>query len=197
MIATLWMTWAFAQPSVPNAPTMGTLTVQAHLPTEVLVDGHKIVQLWYPGTASFEVTPGPRVVRLYIGGEATDTPIVFQEGEAVTLMVGRTGVTVDESVTADDAPVAAVEAVPVEFRCVDAGAQLRIDDERVIIEPGSTVAVDLALGNHRVSFRNHDGTVIWATGTLQVQAGEKLVVQVSDGRLPELFGAGRFHATGG
>lgn len=203
MITALCMAWAAAQtPSVeapegPPSREQASLVVDAHVPTEVLVDGHKIAQLWYPGELRFEVVPGLRKVRLYVGGEPTDLPVTFKAGEAVTLLVGRTGISVEDPAPVELATPDPVTSVAVEFRAVGEGAQLRISGQRVLIEPGATVSVPLAPGEHHVSLRNRRGTVIWATGVLEVTSREGLVVQLSDGRLPELFGPGRFFASGG
>ena len=76
-------------------------------------------------------------------------------------------------------------------------AQLRIGKQRLNIDAGQSTSLTLSPGDHVISLRNHDGTVIWAQRTLHVGAQEGLVVQLSDGRMPELFGAGRFHPSGG
>lgn len=206
MIAFLCVSWAAAQTPVapvPEGPApleAGHLHVDAHVPFELLVDGNKLAQLWYAGSTSFDIRPGRHVLRLYVNGKPQDLPIELEEGGEVRVLVGRGGITLQggevetEVATVEADPAAPVE---VEFRSLGEGAQLRIGKERVVIEAGAKVSVPLAPGRHAVSLRNRAGTVIWATGSLEVAGGPGLIVQITDGRLPELFGPGRFHASGG
>ncbi len=173
----------------------GRLVVQTKLPAEVLVDGAKLAQIWAPATVMFDIEAGPHELRVYTQGEPTNLPIVLKAGKELSVVVGRTGITLEESAVAS-APADAA-TVPVEFRCVGAPLQIRLDRERLQLAEGDKVSVDLAPGRHEMSVRNAAGTVMWATGTLEVQPRRGLVVQVSDGRMPELFGPGRFHARGG
>jgi hypothetical protein len=72
-------------------------------------------------------------------------------------------------------------------------AQLRIDAKPHAVEPGRDLTLDLPPGAHPMSVRSSDGTVVWATGSLEVAPGEPLVVQIGEGRMPEVSGAGAFN----
>ncbi|MBX2798812.1 MAG: hypothetical protein KTR31_14145 [Myxococcales bacterium] len=186
---------ASAEP--PPSTETATLVVDSKVPAEVLVDGQKLAQLWAPGEVAFQIIPGAHALRLYTNGDASDFPLVLAAGGEVRVMVGRTGISLDDSADPTAASDDEAQTVPVEFRTMGRGVQLRLDRQRITLTEGERKSVELAPGNHRLSVRSQDGTVIWANGTLEVQRGASLVVQVAEGRMPELSGSGRFHAGGG
>ena len=184
-----------ADPAPPEpSPDPGTLHIDAKLPAEVLVDGAKIAQLWHPGALTVAVSAGPHTLRIYTHGDPEDFPVQIEPDAQTRVVVGRTGITLDSLAAA---PADPATPVAVELRSVGGSAQVRLADRRIELDNGERVSVQLAPGDHRMSVRSRDGTVIWATGVLEVGVGEGLVVQVAEGRLPELSGAGRFHASGG
>lgn len=179
-----------------GAPTAaaGQVVFDVRQPAELLIDGVKLGQLYYAGQARFDIVPGRHVVRVYVSGQPTDGEIEVVAGTETRVLVGRTGLSISRQ--ALDAPEA--DAVPVELRVVGgSGAQVRLDAQRFDLPPGGKLSTTLATGAHAVSFRSADGTVIWATGTLRIAAGDPIVVQLAEGRLPEISGPGRFDAGGG
>ncbi len=181
---------AFA--SEPTLPP-GTLSVDSKLPAEVLVDGIKLVQLWHPGTVSFEVEAGPHALRIYTNGNPADHALEIVSGSISRVLVGRTGTTLeDPKRRVSDAD----GTVPVELRVVGTGARVFLGEQRLSLSNGERTAIELSPGDHALSVRSQDGTAIWARGTLEVGVGEPLIVQITEGRLPELSGAGSFR-TGG
>lgn len=190
-----WIGWASA--ADPN-PEAAPLTVDAKVPVEILLEGVKLGQLFFPAEITYQVAPGPHVVRIYTNGNPTDVPVDLKVGVGARIIAGRTGISV---AAPTDAPAAAVPVgpVPVEFRYVgNGGAQLRIDNTRPhSVQPGQDVKLDLQAGVHPMSIRSTDGTVIWASGSLEILAGQPIVVQIGEGRMPEVSGSGAFHAGGG
>ena len=192
-------------PSVEDAPSLhadegGILFVDAKVPTELLVDGVKLAQLWFPGEVSFRINEGPHQLRVYTYGNPSDFPITISEGVQTRVLVGRTGITLPVD-AAGEAPTAATTAddgdtVKVEFRSVGGGTMVRLGKERMRLANGERSQVGLAPGSYSMSVRSFDGTVVWAKGTLEVPQGGPLIVQLAEGRLPELSGGGRFHAGG-
>lgn len=178
-----------------KAPKTGQLLFDAKQPAELLVDGVKLGQLYYAGQARFDVLPGRHRVRVYLSGQPTDTDVEVVAGVESRVLIGRTGVTVSRS---DVAAAPHADVVSVEMRMVGGGgAQVRVDDQRYRIDAGGQVSVPLASGVHAVSFRSADGTVIWASGTLELAGGEGVIVQLAEGRMPEVSGPGKFDAGGG
>ena len=190
---TLLMTAALAaDPEPAQAP--GTLHVDAKVPVEILVDGVKLGQLWFPGKASFLIESGPHRLRVYTNGHPSDYDLAVEPEDTTWVVVGRTGITLDSLAGEATAEVDEAALVPVEFRAAGGGAQLRVGEQRLMLASGERLGVELGPGDHPLSVRSADGTVVWATGTLEVGRGDRMIVQVSEGRLPEVSGAGRFHA---
>lgn len=202
MTALLWTALALAAPAptVTGPDADAVLVVDAKLPAELLMDGHKLVQLFVAGEVHLPVHSGEHEVRVLVGGEPQSLQIEIPKDGRTRLLVGRTGSTSDSPATVaevavdidPDAPT------PVEFRVTGpTQVQLRIDDSRHMLDSGGRVSVDLERGAHQVSIRNGAGTVIWASGTLEISGTEPVVVQLTEGRMPEISGQGAFHAQGG
>jgi hypothetical protein len=173
----------------------GPMFVDARVPVEIMVDGAKLAQLWYPGTARFDVLAGRHVLRLYVDGQPQDVTIEIHAGRETQVLVGRTGVSVTEGPTVATPDV---NAVDVEIRVVGGGAaQVRIDAERHRLSGGDRLNLSLAPGPHAMSVRSQDGTAIWAAGTLSLAGGAPVVVQIAEGRMPEVGGPARFDPGGG
>ncbi len=175
-----------------GAAVASTLTVDAKLPTEVLLDGRKVAEVWEPARVMVDVPPGEHLVRIYRQGNPTDLRLTFSPGQTIDVVVGRTGIT--SNLPADDPDDAAPEPpaeVTIELRAIDA-TQIRVGQERLVLGDGQDRSLGLPVGTHPVEFRNPAGTVIWARGDLVVEPGARVVVQVSSGRLPEVSGSGRF-----
>ncbi len=174
----------------PASVEMGELEVEAMQPAEVLLDGVKLGQLWFPGEVAFKVPAGDHLLRVYMQGKPNDLSIRVPADGEVRVLAGRTGLSATSDV--DDEGVAA--SVQVEFRVMDArGATLRLDDQRLKVQAGSPLSLELDAGPHVLSVRSSDGTVIWASGVLTVSGAAPVVVHVTEGRLPEVSGGARFH----
>ena len=181
---------------VADAPLtdLGRLVVEARVPAELLVDGHKIVQTFTSGTWSFNIKPGKRNLRVYTNGEPEDLVVeIMPTGESL-LIIGRTGITTGQpSAPAHDADAVA----QVSFRAAGSiASQIRLGAERFTLQPDAVHPLELPAGPHDISVRSADGTAIWATGVLTLDGGA-VVIQVAEGRLPEVTGDGRFTARGG
>ena len=134
------------------------------------------------------------MLRIYTQGKPHDMPLNLVADAELSIVVGRTGITAEEQVATVDDGITA----PVEFRVLGArGASLRIDGDRHSIPAGGHLQLQLANGVHNVSVRSGDGTAIWASGRLNVTGGPPLIVQMSEGRLPEVSGGGTFDAGSG
>jgi len=194
LLLTSWV-WA-ADPPAPDAkPTHGTLVVDSHLPAEVLIDGKTIGQLFQDATLRVEVPSGLRMLRVYTNGQPQDLSITMPADGEIHLLIGRTGVTVDQqsALSDDDEQV----MVPIQIRVAGSvGVQLVVERERYALKAGEQRSLEWASGDHQVSVRSHDGTVVWARGTLTVSGKDLVLVQLSEGRLPEVSGQARFTSGG-
>ncbi|MCA9493364.1 MAG: hypothetical protein KC621_25710 [Myxococcales bacterium] len=166
------------------------IVVDCKVPAEILVDKVKLGELHYPGKAEFRVPPGAHQVRIYVAGNPTDLPIDAVEGSTIHVLAGKTGVT---TTTTSAAPGATADQIELSVRVVGVPAvQIRLDDGRQVIQSGPDTVLTLAPGQHRLSIRSADGTAIWSNGILEVHG--KGVLQLSEGRMPEVSGGATFHS---
>lgn len=179
-----------AAPAEVEVVHPATLTFDCKVPAEILVDGVKVGQLWFPGSATWKVAAGPHHVRIYVAGQPTEHPVSTVADASYTFLVGRTGTTMSNTTTA--AP-AATGPVRVGVRVVGAqAAQVRIDDRRETVVAGQELVLELPTGTHPLSLRSAEGTAIWSTGVLELTGGP-VILQVSEGRMPEVSGGAVFH----
>jgi hypothetical protein len=177
---------------IPGA-LAANLVIEAKVPAEVWVAGRLAGELVMPCELHLQTNPGETELTVLTSGTPKRFTVDVPETGSARVIVGRTGIT-----TGQDAPEPAVESEgtesQVEFRSTAReDVVLIIGDTRLNLAPEATVHLDLAHGTHPLSLRNGRGTVIWAQGSLQVD-GDGLVVQVADGRMPEIAGGGgSFH----
>ncbi|MBW1876809.1 MAG: hypothetical protein JRJ84_00460 [Deltaproteobacteria bacterium] len=177
---------------IPSA-LAANLVIEAKVPVEVWVSGQLMGELVRPSELHVQATPGETELTLLTQGTPKTFIVDVPEEGLARVVVGRTGIT-----TGQDLPEPAVEPEgtqsQVEFRSTAReDVVLIIGDTRYTLAPQAILRVDLSHGAHPLSLRNGVGTVIWAQGSLQVD-GDGLVVQVADGRMPEVAGGGgAFH----
>lgn len=181
---------AFAQ-DAPPAP--GLLVLDARLPMELTVDGQPLAQLYKAGEVRLELPAGTRRIRVYTNGLPNDLDVVVPTGGEVHLMAGRSGLSVSTAALAAPVEVLADARIPVQLRMADSiGARVHVDQQRIAVGAEAQVDLLLAPGKHAVSVRSDDGTVVWASGTLTVSGPGTVVMQLSEGRMPEVSGKGSF-----
>jgi len=195
MLTLLLASIALAQPAAEPAGPPGALTIDAKVPAEVRLDGHVLGQLFVPGRLEVEVTPGSHELSVVRDGKpeqlALNVPV---DGEMV-VVIGKTGTT---STSATKATTPDPNA-PVELEVRVSGnapVQLRVGDQRFDLAPGRVMKLELPPGSHAYSFRNRNGTLVWARGTLVLESGA-VVLQLAEGRMPELSGDARIHGDAG
>ena len=109
MMLLLACTLSLAGPDVSAAPNpdakdtldepvdLGSLGIDARVPVEVLVDGHKMVQLYTSGHVKLNVAPGHRRLRIYVNGTPEEHAIEILPTGAALVIVGRTGITTGQT----------------------------------------------------------------------------------------------------
>lgn len=173
----------------------GELVIDAKVPVEVRVGGQAVAQLFVPALARVPVPTGPTEVEVYRNGSPTVLPIDFPEVGEVWVIAGRTGLTTEvRAIPKPDANA----PVTVEFRVAGAeGVMLQIEGKRHVIRDAAPLMLELGAGRHAMQVRSVDGTVIWATGHLDLTGESPVRVQLTDGRLPETSGPGVHWSSGG
>lgn len=186
LLSALVMAGTAVEPAEP-----GLLQIDARLPAEVLVDGRPLAELYQAARIELEVPAGEHTLKVYTNGNPEEIEISVPAGGSLGVLVGRTGTSIDKNVA--DSLVAADAPVPIQLRMNDSiGARVTVNRERIHIEPHAQIELELPVGPHQISVRSKDGTVVWASGTLHVDGPDAVVVQLSEGRLPEVSGKGSF-----
>jgi hypothetical protein len=168
----------------------GELHIDARIPAAVYLDGQAFVELSQPGTAMFVVPDGEHKLVIMTNGNPT-TRMITIGLEPAQLLVGRTGITVGMAEQRPAKKPASTAINEVEFRSTSKlPLMVYIDEDRHILAAGATKLLDLQAGEHSLSVRNDSGTAIFATGTLITDGVNRIIVQFSEGRVPEVSGEG-------
>ena len=180
----------------PIAPE-GELRIDANQAAEILVDGTVIGQLHQASELRVMLEAGKHDLRVYTNGTPEDMEVLVPANSHLLVMVGRSG-TVVQSIDTENTPVdAEVTSVAVQLR-VSGSEPVRfyIERKRYSLSAGEQLDLTLAHGKHKVSARNEDGTLVWAHGLLTVAGSETIIIQLTEGRMPEVSGQGRFTSGG-
>lgn len=169
----------------------GELVVQTTLAAEVVVDGLRVAQTYSAGTVTVtEIEPGERQVVVFRGGEPTALGLDMPEEGTVHLRIGETLLETDHPVSKSQSDPNAA-APTVELRTT-AGQSFRVivnDQDVGALSPDRPLSLaELGAGSHSLQLRSPDRTVIWTRGTLDLQAGDRLVIHAREGRMVEVFG---------
>jgi hypothetical protein len=133
---------------------------------------------------------------VYTNGTPADVEVDIPADGHLLVLVGRTGIVV-QTTDVDESPPEDISSVAVQLRVSGTEpVRMYIDLDRYTINAGAQLDLDLAPGKHKVSVRNGDGTVVWAHGFLTIEGADTIVIQIGEGRLPEVSGEGRFTSGG-
>ncbi len=162
------------------------LIVDAQIPTELAINGLPIAQIFVPSRISVDRPAGLAEITLFVDGKPQFFSVEIKNDKPTWFVVGKTGITVSQpEATAATGPAKA------EFRVSGTGTvQLRLGDAVYRLAPGDSKSIELEPGEHPMSLRDSKGTAIWARGMLNIQPGGVMIVQLADGRLPEVVGSG-------
>lgn len=170
-----------------SAALAGEVVVHAEVPAEVAVDGQPTAQLFRAGRLHLDVPDGERRVTVLVGGTPTHLRLQVDAAAATHVVVGRTGISTRREIRVDPEAGPAI----VELRAVGReGLTVILGDRRIRLAPGDQQVLELPAGRHPAQLRSGDGLAIYATGLLDVQGPGPIVVQVSEGRAPEVVGVG-------
>ncbi|MFT5686084.1 MAG: hypothetical protein ACI8RZ_007039 [Myxococcota bacterium] len=165
----------------------GTVEVQTTTPTEIHLDGVEILRTYGPSTALLSDIPaGKQVFMVYRGGDGEPIEIEVPDTGMARIRVGETLLETDQIARPTDGP-----APIVSLRSADGREFIVIIDGHRLgtLSPESPMLLDgIPLGEHTIELRSPDLLVIWLSGSLTLQPGDDLKLQVSEGRMLEVFG---------
>ncbi|TVQ91916.1 MAG: hypothetical protein EA397_08430 [Deltaproteobacteria bacterium] len=171
-----------------TAAFAGEIILHAEVPVEVAIDGQPIAQVYRRSRIHLDVPSGERRVNLLIGGNPTQLRLPIKDEEITHIVVGRTGVSTRREAVPDpqDEGVAQVEVRAVGREHL----RLTIGDQTYRLAVGDQETLELPLGRHRAQLRSGNGQAIFATGVIELREAGTVVVQLSEGRAPEIVGSG-------
>lgn len=168
----------------------GEVVLDAKVPARLSIDGVVVAELFQAGLLRVPVEAGEHEVLITAEGRMSVLRATVREDAPLLLLAGRVGVSIGE-VGAVEPTVAAVGPWSVRFRVTGRERLLvQVDGQRVVVSPGEGAVLTLTGGDHRLSIRSSDGTMVYARGLLQVKGGPEMAVQIGEGALPETSGAG-------
>jgi hypothetical protein len=163
----------------------GDLVVHAEVPAEIFVDGEPYAQLYRAGVVTLRIADGDRRVNVMVSGNTHPLTVKIAPRQTHVIVVGRTGITT----SVEDLAIPEEGPATVEIRVVgNERLRLHIGEERYSLNPGDRQTITLPPGRHRTQLRSGNGTAIFATGELVVRRGGDLIIQITDGRGPEVIG---------
>ena len=157
------------------------------VPVDLFIDGRPAAKLYNPGTLSLDLPDGPHGLTVYRGDGAEDlaievgaTPIVVRVGSHLLEASEVPAKVVDPDATTGS----------LVLRLVDSpGATIVWQGERHRMAADGSLSFDaLPPGEYPIEARSADSTYIWMRGTLHIEAGDELIMALSEGRPPETFG---------
>ena len=167
-----------------------TLLIDAKIPAALYIDGQAIVEFSYPGRAEFSVAAGEHKLVIMTNGNPTERLVKFTE-VPTRLVIGRTGISLGAAKVNPTKSEPTDSVTAVELRSTSRlPLMVTIDNDQHLLAAGATTAIELTPGEHSLKVRNDSGTAIFATGTLNVHGGQPVILQLSEGRVPEVAGSG-------
>ena len=182
-----------AEPTRPAIAALGELAFDIRLPAEIELDGQTLVKTFGTGRYTTDAVVGAHRLRVYLNGRPHSLDIEVTDVARTTVMIGRNGLSSTNELIdlPDESGLASVE-----FRVLGReDLTLVLGAERTRLVPGKRHRVELPVGEHEIAVRNGHGTVVWASGTLSLTQARPVVVQLTEGRMPEVSGSGSsFHS---
>lgn len=199
---TLVLAAVFAAPAAPEeeaeadveAVETGRIEFDSRLPAEIQVDGTTLAQLYQPGTLATRMPVGSHEVVVLTNGRARPLTVDVSSTATAVVLVGRNGLTA--SARLEPLPEEGGVA-PVELRVLgEEEVLVTVDDRRYRMRPGTTRTLTVPVGRHAMSIRSASGTVLWARGHLELSHTTPAIIQITEGRMPEVSGTGATFVAG-
>lgn len=169
------------------------LEVEADVPIELVIDGQVSARIYAPARVTLrQLNPGEHDLIVFRGGKGTPLKVTLPAEGRARLLVGKEALEVLDDAPAEPSSEATTASVEVRLSDGLDAALLTLGDQRIKLRSGAPAVLPaLPPGEHRVEVRSADGTAIWARGELELQGGDELVIVISEGRAPEVFGSDR------
>lgn len=163
----------------------GDLVVDAALPTELRASSDTLVQTLAPARVRLTgLKDGPLMLDVVAGGRSRQVQVEVPQQGAVGLKVTASGATVEAATTPATPPL-------VELRVVSGDRfAVLLDGARLLTLTARTPVIleGLTAGEHALEIRSADLLTIWARGTLDLRAEDRVRIGAAEGRRLDVFG---------
>ncbi|MFT7520395.1 MAG: hypothetical protein ACI9MC_002540 [Kiritimatiellia bacterium] len=176
--------WIYILSSLFQPALASDIVIEAEVPVEVAIDGHPMAQVFYAATMRFTATEGEHTVTLIERGNPSKLVVQVPKEGAVRVVVARTGVS---TATVNSDPTADIATVDLRLMGNE-GVRVTLDGHRYTLASGDQKQLELSRGWHKMDVRSYSGTVIYASGNLEVAGTGDVIVHLSAGRGPEVTG---------
>lgn len=168
----------------------GELLIDARIPTAIYIDGQPFVQLSQPGKVEFDVADGEHKIVIMTNGYPNERTITIGK-EPAHLLVGRSGISFGKAEVVVPTQSNTGLSSTIELRSTSRlPLMIYIGEEKHILAAKATKELEIAAGEHTISVRNDAGTAIFASGVIVTDGEHQVIVQLSEGRVPEVSGEG-------
>lgn len=201
---TLLLTCTFAQSTpapvvdeevaVVPAPDTGEIEFDSRLPAEIAIDGQTVAQLYQASVFRMRTEVGPHKIVVLTNGRARQLTADVSRSATAVVLVGRNGLTASTRLE----PLPEEDGFsPVELRSVGSEEIIvEIGKKRYRLQPGARQTLSIPIGRHKMFVRSASGTVLWAKGQLVLTSSGPVIVQLTEGRMPEISGRGSSFVAG-
>lgn len=162
------------------------------LPASLFLNGQQIVQLYQTGKVEVRAAAGTHELTVVISGTPKSSELSVTADHTTPVLIGRHGQ------VSPQPPIPAPEPDPhrasaLEIHVVgDEPVSVWFGEERWLVASGTVHHAVVPQGEHTLSIRNSDSTIVWARGGLLVHGSDGVVMQVGAGRAPEVSGSGQW-----
>jgi hypothetical protein len=168
----------------------GELHIDARIPTAVYIDGQAFVELSQPGTAQFDIANGEHKLVIMTNGNPSERMVTIGDTPA-QLLVGRSGISIGEAEVVVRAQAETGLSSTLELRSTSKlPLMVYIGQEKHVLPAKATKVLEVKAGQHSISVRNDSGTAIFASGAIVTDGEHRVIMQLSEGRVPEISGEG-------
>lgn len=165
----------------------GSVEVQTTAAAEVHLNGVEILRTYGPSTALLSDIPtGEQIFVVYRAGEGSPIEVMIPEDGIARIRIGESTLETDQQSAAAEGPPPQVT-----LRSADGQAfAITVDGHRLgTLSPEEPMSLNmLPVGAHILEVRSTDMLTVWLRGSLVLQPGDELRLDLSEGRMAEVFG---------
>ncbi len=166
----------------------GTVSLETDSAVEVQIGGTTIARADGPGTLTIGELPAGAVTMRFLreGRDAMNSTVQVSKVGSTTVTLKNDTLTVQGTVQTMQ-PLA--RPVVILRPAENQSFTVVINEQRRMVFDSETIIEDLDPGTHQIEFRSGDQLLIWVRGTLQLNPGDAVALNIEEGRMVTADGA--------